>query len=265
MKNLVKLITYLILCLNFIGYNAYSQNIQNSSPNEWQKLLDKEQFDRIINTANAILQIDYNNQDALFYLALAYQQSENQELAIPLFKNLVNQHQLHINHISHYRLALCYFYLNENQQAIKLLNQVLAQKNPPSDAQVTIAYALAKNQQLEESAKVFDQLIATQENYSLYYNRALVNWELKNLKATEQDLLKVLALNPDFKLPYFDLISVYVMQSNPTSAYKWLEELLQKRDVNLARLQQDPILTEFIATKQYQDLLEKYNMRDEKH
>ena len=100
------------------------------------------------------------------------------------------------------------------------------------------------------------------ENHSLYYNRALVNWELNNLKATERDLLKVLALSPDFKLPYFDLISVYVMQGNTISAYKWLEELLQKRDVNLSRLQQDPILTEFIATKQYQALLEKYNMSD---
>lgn len=259
MKNLVKLSICLLICLNSIGYNAYGQN---NSPNEWQKLLNKEQFDRLINTANAILQIDNNNQDALFYLAMAYHQSENQELAIPLFRNLVNQHQLHINHIGHYRLALCYFYLNENRQAIKLLNQVLAQKNPPQNAQVTIAYALAKNKQLEESAKVFDQLIATQENYSLYYNRALVNWELNNLKATEQDLLKVLALNPDFQLPYFDLISLYVMQNNPISAYKWLEELLQKRDVNLSRLQQDPILTEFIATKQYQDLLEKYNMSD---
>ena len=137
---------------------------------------------------------------------------------------------------------------------------MLVESYPPAKAQETLAYALAKNNQFKQAAEVFSQLLTKQPSYSLHYNRAIVYWELKDLSAAEKDLKSAIALNGDFKLPYFDLISIYVTQNKTAKAYSWLETLLMKRDVNLSRLQQDPILTDFTTSEQYQALLNKYNM-----
>lgn len=261
--SLIDFVIYLaVLALTIASFSVYpqSQNTPQQTTNEWQKLLNKQQFDRLISTSNAILQIDTNNQDALFYQGLAYYHSEREDLAIPFFTSLINQHHQQINHIGHYRLALSHFYLNNNQQAIELLNTILTESYPPAKTQETLAYALAKNNQFTQAAEVFSQLLAKQATYSLHYNRAMVYWELNDLAAAEKDLKSAIALNENFQLPYFDLISIYVAQNKTVKAYNWLEMLLKKREVNLSRLQQDPTLTDFTTSEQYQALLTQYNM-----
>lgn len=258
-------IILIALYLSFASFGVYANpkgadHQQSPATSEWQKLLNKREFDRIINTANAILQIDSSNQDALFYQGMAYYKSEREDLSVPFFINLINQHQSQTNQISHYRLALSHFYLHNSQQAIELLNKILADKNPPHNAQLILAYALAKDSQFEEAANEFDRLLAYRPTYSLYYNRALVYWELNQLSKTIQDLKSAVALNADFQLPYYDLISIYVMQDETQKAYQWLESLLKKRDANLSRFHQDPVLTDFIKSAEYQALLTKYNM-----
>ena len=249
--------TLVMMLIGIITINTYGTT---KSANDWEKLIEQQQFDRVLNTANAILNIDSNNQDALFYQALALYESEREDLATPYFNHLIDQYNQQTNQISLYRLALSHFYLGNNRQAAYLFDEVLHEPKPPIKAQVMRAYALAKDNQLQRAVKAFNQLIKQQPSHSLYYNRALVYLGLNKLDAAKSDLQKAIEAKSDFHLPYFDLISIHVLQENPQQALIWLEKLLGKRESNLARLQQDPILTDFINSEPYLALLKKYKI-----
>ena len=252
-----------VMCVSFTTIATvvtYSNTANAQVNNDWQKLINNQHFDRILNTADAILQIDSNNQDALFYRALALYQSGQEELAIPYFNHLIDQNLRRANHISAYRLALCHFYLGNNQKAIVLFKKVLSQQAPPYEAQLMLAYSLARDNQLKAAVAIFDQLLAQQKNHSLYYNRALAHWELNQLAAAKADLRSAINAKPEFHLPYFDLISICVLQEQTDEALQWLDKLLANREINLARLQQDPVLVDFITSDAYLALLKKHKI-----
>ena len=282
MQSQLKTYYFIIFLSYFLCSGVYANNstasstfINNQAPrtlaanhllqtnNEWKKLLDQSQFERVISTAQAIVKIDANNQDAIYYHALALQLSNRSEQAQPLFANLVDQHQRQANHINLMRLGLSQFYLGDNRAAIDTLGQVAAKQHAPLKAQLYLAYALARNNQLNLAIAAFDKVIAKHQGHSVYYNRGLAHFAANNLAQAAKDMRLTIEQKPDFHQPYYDLITIYVKLSQPKQALMWLNTLLARRETNLAQFRQDPALEQFIQSSGYQNLVKRYELDSE--
>lgn len=258
------------VCFNMVAKADNSVRISNKTQqlqtnNEWQTLIDKAQFDRVINTSSAILQIDNNNQDALFYQALALHLSNQQDQAKALFHQILNQHQQKSSHISLFRVGMCHFYLGQLAKSIVAFKHHLKTDNADAQTYKMLGYALARNNQHQAALEAFNQVLNHHQDHSIYYNRGLVHFALKDWKSAAQDMKRSIEQKPKFDLPYYNLVTIYVLMEQPKQALMWLNTLLSQRITNLTRLQQDPALTQFIQSENYVRLLKRYKLDSEPH
>jgi|GEM_PF-4525402 len=239
---------------------AFSHLTFATKISSWERLIEQRNFNEILTKTNQILTIDEYNQDATYYRAVALYKSRQREESRTLFNQIVAQYQLETNAISLYRYAMSYYYLGDNAQAITLLGKVVTQNRSRISAETHLGYAYAKLGQYQAAIKAYTNVIKHIQNHSIYYNRALAHIGEGQLKAAGKDMERSIQHKPEFHLPYFDLIAIYVALKQPQKALEWLETLLARKVSDLSRLQQDPDLKAFVASDAYIQTLKKYGV-----